>query len=147
MFINTWSERSSFLADLIIETVNNYTTKNNIEYNAFYTFSGFNDRVIIAPTLKDLPDYFMISFIIGWAYADAELAVVHRFDNDTQYEYVTDKYLEFDNTTVELLDGRQTDYLLENKIKYYSCPFDEKHEEIIKDILACIDKLPTFNSV
>jgi hypothetical protein len=84
MFINTWSERSSFLADLIIETVNNYTTKNNIEYNAFYTFSGFNDRVIIAPTLKDLPDYFMISFIIGWAYADAELAVVHRFDNDTR---------------------------------------------------------------
>jgi hypothetical protein len=142
--MNTWGERSTYLTESLIERINNYTNANAIAYEAAHGMSGFNDRIIIKPTYKDQPEYFMVSVIIGWFNADAELAIVHRFNDNSDFKLVTDHYLNFDNSLIEMPENRVSDDLSSNKIKYYESPFDEREEDIFQDILFSIEKLPVI---
>lgn len=141
MFGETWSDKSVNLVTNIKCRTESLIEKLGLNFKVNHTMSGFNDRLVITDD-SNKDDYLFISFIIGWFNADAEIAVVHKHNNGSESERVTNKYLEFDNSAFEnhVDKERYEGYLCENKIKYYPSPFDERENDIFEDIKAILLK-------
>jgi hypothetical protein len=137
----TWAERSVKLRDNIIKRVNEHLEVNKIPYEINKGVTSFNDRISITPITHD-EEYKFISIIIGWIYADAELAVVRRFNNEVEYDLITNEYLVFYNELDKIPDNREEDDGTRNgTVKYYLEPFDEREDEIVADVITILEEL------
>ena len=133
----TWAEKSEDFKNEMISFIKGIVDESVYEVKDM--MSGFNDRIVIKPRKENNDNIKFISVIIGWFYADLELAVVHRFNNNTEYKYITDEYLKFDNLNFEIEKDRH--YLKDNTIKYYPQPFTDKYHDLKEDIIKILSKL------
>lgn len=140
----TWASRSVLLCDKICKHINKYIKDNDIPFRVARKMSGLNDRIIISNNNDDLisGDKY-ISFIIGWMYGDAELAVVKlKGENpDPEFETVSKEYIEIKNENISRDPDGIHEGLLDNTVKYYHSPFDERFEDIIKDMETILSKM------
>jgi hypothetical protein len=136
--MTTWAERSQILRDNIIKRIDEYLESNKLPYKS-EIFSM--DFIWIKP-IDHGGEYKFVSIIICWWTGDAEIAVVHQVNNDTEYKFITDQYLVFYNDTSQIPNDRDEEHgTRDGTIKYYPSPFYEREDEIVSDAMSILDEL------
>jgi hypothetical protein len=135
---NSWAEKSSQTVEVIMNKIQEHLDQNGLShYKVTHRLSGFNDAFTVVGNADRESSFYFISVIIGWMWADAELALVHQI-NPQEYALATDTYFEIDNSKLTMPVERKSEDIVNNKIKYYESPFMDRIDNVVNDVISGI---------